>query len=115
MEDMAMATLDRTTLERATEGVLVRDCALLKIEKDVPEELIRQRLKIRDCAKVNCSNEQKAAVSAVSSDVAFIGTSSVKSLFGNLFGSGPAEMELQPETSAFEDDTRYINAEYYEL
>ncbi len=115
MEDMAIAHVDRATLEAAAGGLLVRDCALLRIEKDVPAELIRQRLKVRDCAKISCTSEQKAAVSSVSRDVAFIGTDSVKSFFGSLFGGGADESEVHSEPSPFEDDTKYINAEYYEL
>lgn len=115
MEDMPIASLDRETLEAATEGILVRDCALLRLDRNISNDLIRQRLKIRDCAKVTCSEEQKGAVSSVSSDVAFIGSSSVKSLLGSLFGSGVEESEVSSEPSAFEDDTKYINAEYYEL
>ncbi len=116
IEDMAIANLDKATLEAATAGLLVRDCALLKIDKDVPAELIRQRLKVRDCAKVSCTNEQKGAVSSVSSDVAFIGGDSIRSLFGGLFGGGTEDNNYsEAEHSAFEDDTKYINAEYYEL
>ncbi len=115
IEDVAIATIDKGTLEGALSGIIVRDCALLKIDKDVPPELIRQRLKVRDCAKVTCTSEQKGAVSSVSSDVAFIGTDSIKSLFGNLFGSGAEESYENAAPSAFEDDTKYVNAEYYEL
>ncbi len=118
MEDMAIANLDRATIESAANGILVRDCALVKIAKDIPAELIRERLKIRDCAKVTCSDEQKGAVSSVSSDVAFIGTDTVKSLFTSIFGGGNNVVEVNEnhtEPSAFEDDTKYINAEYYEL
>jgi hypothetical protein len=116
MEDMAIAHLDKATLESAVGGLVVRDCALLRIEKDVPPELIRQRLKVRDCAKITCTSEQKAAVSSVSRDVALIGTDSVKSFFGSFFGGGGAEdAEIHTQPSAFEDDTKYVNAEYYEL
>lgn len=115
MEDMAIAHLDRATLEAAAGGLLVRDCALLRIEKDIPSELIRQRLRVRDCAKVTCSSEQKAAVSSVSRDVALIGTDSVKSFFGSLFGGGTPDEDVNSQPSPFEDDTKYINAEYYEL
>ena len=88
----------------------------MRIEKDVPPELIRQRLKVRDCAKITCTSEQKAAVSSVSRDVALIGTDSVKSFFGSFFGGGGAEdAEIHTQPSAFEDDTKYVNAEYYEL
>ncbi|WP_022778876.1 hypothetical protein [Butyrivibrio sp. AE3009] len=117
IEDMPIANLDRVTLEAAEDGILIRDCALLKIAKDIPAELIRERLKIRDCAKVTCSDEQKGAVSSVSSDVAFIGSDTVKSLITSIFGGGnTVEVnETHTEPSAFEDDTKYINAEYYEL
>ena len=115
IRDVAMGIVDRATLEEAVGGLTVRDCALLKIEKDVPSELIRQRLQIRDCAKVTCTNEQKAAVSAVSRDVAFIGSTNIKSLFNGLFGFGEDRDEEQPAPSPFEDDTKYINAEFYEL
>ncbi|MBQ3652367.1 MAG: hypothetical protein II959_08005, partial [Clostridia bacterium] len=37
-------------------------------------ELILERLSISDCAKVFCTEEQEAAVSAVSKDVAMIGS-----------------------------------------
>nr|WP_297766659.1 hypothetical protein [uncultured Butyrivibrio sp.] len=115
IEDVAIATIDRRTLEEAPGGITVRDCALLKIDKDVPAELITQKLKVRDCAKITCSSEQKAAVSAVSRDVAFIGSDNIKSLFGNLFGNRSDEGYEEETPSAFEDDTKYINAEYYEL
>ncbi|MBQ6587338.1 MAG: hypothetical protein IJI01_01510 [Butyrivibrio sp.] len=115
IRDVAIANIDRATLEAAAGGMVVSDVALLKIDKDVPPELIRQRLKIRDCAKVSCSNDQKGAVSSVSSDVALIGTNTISSLFEGLFGSAAEDSNVSSEPSAFEDDTKYINAEYYEL
>jgi hypothetical protein len=114
MNDMAMATIDKDTLEAAVDGISIIDCALLKIDKDVPPELIRERLKIRDCAKVSCSEEQKGAVSSVSSDVAFIGTGGVMSILGSIF-SGNAPDSVGEEHSDFGEETKYINAEYYEL
>jgi hypothetical protein len=115
MEDMAIASLDRATLEKADPGILVRDCALLKIDKNVPAELIREKLTVRDCAKISCSYEQKAAVSSVSRDVAFIGSGGIRSMLGTIFGSDTPTLEYQQEPSMYIEDSKSINAEYYEL
>ena len=73
IEDHVRATVDKALLEKYADGVLVTDCAMVYIAKDVPGELILERLTIADCAQVYCSEEQEAAVSAVSKDVASIG------------------------------------------
>jgi hypothetical protein len=73
IEDHVRATVDKALLEKYADGILVTDCAMVHIAKDVPNELILERLTIADCAKVFCSEEQEAAVSAVSKDVAMIG------------------------------------------
>ena len=73
IEDHVRATVDKALLEKYADGILVTDCAMVHIAKDVPGELILERLTIADCAKVFCSEEQEAAVSAVSKDVAMIG------------------------------------------
>ena len=72
--DKAMVRVDRKLLEKHPGGVLVCDCALLKIAEDIDEEMILERLTLRDVAQVTCSPEQEAAVSAVSTDVANINT-----------------------------------------
>ena len=73
IEDHVRATVDKALLEKYADGVLVTDCAMVHIVKDVPSELILERLSIADCAKVFCTEEQEAAVCAVSKDVASIG------------------------------------------
>lgn len=115
MEDMSIASLDRATLEKAALGILVRDCALLKIDKDVPADLIREKLKVRDCAKISCTYEQRAAVSSVSRDVAFIGSRGIRSILGTFLGNDTPALEYQQEPSVFIEDSKSINAEYYEL
>ena len=107
--DQAFATIDRETLENHPEGVSVRDVAMLNVSPDIPPALIRERLKITDCAKVSCSEQQKAAISEVSTDVALIGSPTIKNVFGSLFGRGGNESE------GSYGDTKYINADYYEL
>lgn len=78
IEDHVRATVDKALLEKYADGILVTDCAMVHIAKDVPSELILERLSIADCAKVFCTEEQEAAVCAVSRDVASIGDESLK-------------------------------------
>lgn len=73
IEDHVRATVDKALLEKYADGILVTDCAMVHIAKDVPNELILERLTIADCAKVFCTEEQEAAIGAVSKDVAMIG------------------------------------------
>lgn len=73
IQDQVRAAVDKALLEKFPDGVIVRGCAMLKISADVPPELILERLSISDCARVFCTEEQEAAVSAVSTDVAMIG------------------------------------------
>ncbi len=73
IEDHVRATVDKALLEKYADGILVTDCATVHIAKDVPSELILERLTIADCAQVYCSEEQEAAVCAISKDVASIG------------------------------------------
>lgn len=73
IEDHVRATVDKALLEKYADGILVTDCAMVHIAKDVSPELILERLTIADCAQVYCTEQQEAAVSAVSKDVASIG------------------------------------------
>lgn len=107
--DQAFATIDRETLENHPEGVNVRDVAMLDVNADIPPALIRERLKISDCAKVKCSEQQKAAISEVSTDVALIGSSTLRSVFGTLFGGSSNDAE------GVYGNTKFVNADYYEL
>lgn len=73
LRDQPMVRVTRRMLEREPEGVLVMDCAIAKLDEDVEEQLILERLSISDCAMVKCTREQEDAVTAVSQDVAQIG------------------------------------------
>ena len=73
IQDQVRAAVDKALLEKFPDGVIVRDCAMVKIAKDLTPELIMERLSVTDCAEVFCTEEQEAAVSAVSTDVAMIG------------------------------------------
>ena len=53
--DKISIKIDRRLLEAHPEGIAVSDCVSVKIAKDVPAELISERLTISDCASVSCS------------------------------------------------------------
>ena len=73
IEDNVRVKVDAALLEKYPTGVLVTDCAMVKLAKDLAPELIMERLSIADCAQVFCTEEQEAAVSAIAEDVASIG------------------------------------------
>ncbi len=72
LTDRPKLRIDRALLEAAPGGVTARDCAEVEIAPDVPPELLRQRLRLSECASVICSPEQRAAVETISRDVASI-------------------------------------------
>lgn len=109
--DHVVAKISRWLLEQEPKGIAVSDCATVKIDPDVPNELILERLTIEDCAIVKCSEEQADAVTAVSQDVAMIGP-------GEAGGIGDV---IKAAVSAGADglkgmlDTKVINSEQYIL
>ena len=72
IKDMPYAKVDKKLLESCEKDLLVEDCAFVKIKEDVPADLILERLVIKDCASVRCSEEQEGVVAAISKDVASI-------------------------------------------
>ena len=103
--------ISRDILEKNADGVTIQDCAVVKFESNIEPELIKERVKIKDCAKVDCSSEQKAAVDFVSTDVAMVGTGSILSgIFNSIFGDSSSD-----GNNGHNNDTKYVNADYYEL
>ena len=96
--DATTAKVDRKILEKYPDGVLYRDCTVLRIDKDIEEDLILERLIIRDVMQVTCTPEQEAAVTAVSMDVAHINT---------------GEDGVVKKLIDFDSDTKVINADKY--
>lgn len=106
IEDNVRATINKALLEKYADGVLVTDCAMVHINKDVPADLILERLSIADCAKVFCTPEQEAAVSAVSRDVAMIGGKDDDGDDEGIAGLVAGALHLNP-------DLKVINAAEY--
>lgn len=91
--DKISAVIDRQLLENCEQGLLVADCASVRLAQDIPADWILQRLTVRDCAQVFCSPEQESAVAAVSTDVANIGAG-----------------DLMEQLTGAASDTKVINA-----
>ncbi len=75
LENKVSVRVDKSLLENSPSGVLVQNAAKVKISKDLSPKLLLDRLKICNCAKVQCSEEQESAVAAISENVAQIGNS----------------------------------------
>lgn len=74
MGDKITVRISKWMLEQEADGICVSDCMTVKIDPDVPKELILERLSISDCKKVECAPEQEDALSAVCEDVMTIGS-----------------------------------------
>ena len=74
VEDRPYLVLDNAMLDACPDGLIVQDCAVVRIEEDVPAEKILERAKFHDCMTIKCSPEQQSSVSLVSADCASIST-----------------------------------------
>ena len=109
--DRAMLHISRDILEENAEGVTVEDCAIVKLDSNIEPALIKERMVIRDCAKVECTPEQRSAVDQIAKDVALVSSGGlVSGIFNTLFGNSG-----DSSTSGNDSETKYINADYYEL
>lgn len=60
-------------LEQEPDGLRLEECVNVKIDTDVPKELIFERLSISEAVSVKCSPEQEDAVTAICEEVVSIG------------------------------------------
>ncbi len=71
LQDIPYLQLSRAMLEQAVQGLRIEDCAMVDIDADVSPELLREKVQvIRDCAVVEGTPEQLAAVRPICRDVA---------------------------------------------
>lgn len=86
IENKVSVKIDKTLLESSPDKILVRNTAAAKISSDVTPELILERLRIENCAKVTCNDKQESAVAAISENVAAIGESDGEEISGIIGG-----------------------------
>ncbi len=70
--NVVKAYVNENLLASVDDGVIVMNVAEVKISDDVKEEQIIGCLKLRNCGRVICSDNQKSAVSVVSENVGII-------------------------------------------
>ena len=73
IEDKMSVRISKWMLEQEPDGIAVSDCMTVKIDEDIPKELILQKLTIRDVMTVKCAPEQEDVLAAVCGDVMTIG------------------------------------------
>ena len=88
---------------------LIRWCRMMTQDEDMAREIVQEGFlraidHYGDIQGLDFSRQR-----------AWFYRTNIKSLFGNLFGNRSDEGYEEETPSAFEDDTKYINAEYYEL
>ena len=71
--DVPELKIDESLLALEEDGITAVACAIVKIDPQVPSRLIREKLHIMDCAVVECTPEQQAAVRSVCENVPVIG------------------------------------------
>ncbi len=98
--------IDKALLDASPDGISVTGVTAVTLSKDITPEEIIEKLDFTGIAKIKCTEEQEAAVAAVSEGVAKIGNSSlmnegmdeengfgVKDALGEVFGgSGPMDI-----------------------
>lgn len=73
LSDRVSIKVDRAMLEQAADGLQLEDCVNVKIAKDVPPELIAERLvALNDCVHITCTEAQRSAVELVANDAVSI-------------------------------------------
>ncbi len=73
ISDSMSVRVSRRMLEQEDEGLSIIDCINVRIDKDIPNELIMERLFVSDCVRVCCTAEQESALEAVCEGVKRIG------------------------------------------
>ena len=74
LENSPRIILDKNILTASPQGVLVQNCAVLTIDENITPQDILDHVEIVNCARVDCSENQKAAVYQKSSNVPQIGS-----------------------------------------
>lgn len=110
ISDKMSARISKWMLEQEPDGISVIDCMKVRIDEDIPNGLILERLSISDCMNVECTPEQESALGVVCEDVMKIGQG------GDDEGMGVGDIIKGALSGAKELlDTKVINAGDYVL
>lgn len=84
IEDKLSFQVTRWMLEQEKDGVSISDCMNVKLDGDISNDLILERLTISDCLNVKCTPEQEAAVGMICTDVMNVGSGDDASGIGDM-------------------------------
>ncbi len=98
-------TVDQALLDVSPDGLEIKNCASLTIQKDVRADSLTERLRVRNCAHVVCSPQIRTALETVCENVASISSGEEDGRMGNAILEGLRRMA----------DSRVVNAEKYIL
>lgn len=109
IEDKMSVRISKWMLEQEPDGISVSDCMTVKIDEDIPKELILKKLTISDVMTVKCAPDQEDVLAAVCEDVMQIGE-------GNGEETGIGSM-FKEALGGFGDllNTKMVNAADYVL
>ncbi len=74
LSDKLSLRITRKMLEQEKDGVQAEDCVTVKLDEDIPNDLIQERLSLHSCVTVRCTPEQEDAVNLICQDVVSIRT-----------------------------------------
>lgn len=84
IEDKMTVRISKWMLEREPDGIGVNDCMTVKIDEDIPKELILEKLTISDVMNVKCAPDQEDVLAAVCEDVLKIGEGGEETGIGSI-------------------------------
>lgn len=73
ISDRATLRLSKWLLEQEPHGIWVEDCAIVRVDEDIPNGLILDKLHLVECGVVRCGDGQESALAMVSQDCGIIG------------------------------------------
>ncbi len=118
ISDKPWVKIDTFMLERNPGGLLVSDCGIVKLAKNVGPDLILDQLSLRGCGVIRCSGNQEGAVFMIAEDCGRISAADSRGSDGpDAAQDGGAEGGglLKDLFGAAKElgDTKMINAEEY--
>ena len=100
LKDRPSVEVSAALLEAGSDGVSVIDCAQVDFAEDITPALLKEKLvSLKDCACVNCTQEQRPVIEAIARDVACISCGG----------------EEESEETEQDEDTVCINAASYTI
>lgn len=71
--DRVTVVVDMALMEKFSQRLVIEDCAEVIIRDDIPVDWIQDKLVIRNCGTIACSQEQQGSVTLIATDCGTIG------------------------------------------